>query len=516
MKGVTRVTASLLAAAMTAGLGTTAVLAAGGTAAVADPATDDGTVASKYIDVTDKDGHIVGTTDEDVEKYWGYSAEDKKWEEISNSGSGAELASTTVDIYLPVGSSKTLTAAVNEGSTATAKWSYKDVTPDGTIDDNDTSTDGSQKPVMKTVKLDNGTFTALEPGTVTFYAYPSDAATTKTDANDSTKKTTTLAAGEYVTVNVHVYKLNENTYTLKFKNHDTVYLADEVDDNIDNYDKAYDGDPISNSEFPKPNTDLTARKLSFKGSQLVNHASTGDSLEFEVTANDSNVRDDSDVNPKGIKFSTTSSKFITATGDDTTGTVSVVGTAPKSGLGRVCAYVDENEDGRFEDGEEVSNSLVVLSNTGVAVYRVYNPNSGEHLYTVDEDEVYNLKELGWKDEGTAWYAPETSVTPVHRVYNPVAGEHIYTTDEKEVANLVKAGWNDEGVKFYSASNKYYAVARQYNPNAFANNHNYTANAAERTFLVSLGWKDEGVKLYATEMAYDTLTSAANYADYNND
>ena len=331
-------------------------------------------------------------------------------------------------------------------------------------------------------------------------------------------------------MNVHVYKLNENTYTLKFKNHDTVYLADEVDDNIDNYDKAYDGDQISkknigtkeepnfvNSEFPKPNTDLTARKLSFKGSQLVNHASTGDSLEFEVTANDSNVRDDSDVNPKGIKFSTTSSKFITATGDDTTGTVSVVGTAPKSGLGRVFAYVDENEDGRFDDGDlPVSNSLVVLSNTGVAVYRVYNPNSGEHLYTVDEDEVYNLKELGWKDEGTAWYAPETSVTPVHRVYNPVAGEHIYTTDEKEVANLVKAGWNDEGVKFYSASNKYYAVARQYNPNAFANNHNYTANAAERTFLVSLGWKDEGVKLYATEMAYDTLTSAANYADYNND
>lgn len=126
-----------------------------------------------------------------------------------------------------------------------------------------------------------------------------------------------------------------------------------------------------------------------------------------------------------------------------------------------------------------------------AMYRVYNPNSGEHFYTADTAERDNLISLGWKDESTAWYAPETSGTPVYRLYNPNAGEHHYTTSADERDSLVKAGWKDEGTGWYSDDAKGVTIYRLYNPNEYANNHHYTADAAEKDNLVSLGWKYEG-------------------------
>lgn len=38
------------------------------------------------------------------------------------------------------------------------------------------------------------------------------------------------------------------------------------------------------------------------------------------------------------------------------------------------------------------------------VFRLYNPNSGGHMYTMSETEKKNLVSVGWKYEGVAWYA----------------------------------------------------------------------------------------------------------------
>lgn len=38
------------------------------------------------------------------------------------------------------------------------------------------------------------------------------------------------------------------------------------------------------------------------------------------------------------------------------------------------------------------------------MYRLYNPNSGEHFYAANLAERDNLKRLGWRDEGVGWYA----------------------------------------------------------------------------------------------------------------
>ena len=129
------------------------------------------------------------------------------------------------------------------------------------------------------------------------------------------------------------------------------------------------------------------------------------------------------------------------------------------------------------------------------MYRLYNPNSGEHFYTSDWREVTGLTELGWRYESVGWNAPTDSSTPVYRMYNPVAGEHHYTPDAAERDMLVDAGWNYEGEGWYSDDAKGTPLYRDYNPNQFANNHNYTADASEHEHLVSLGWRDEGIGWY---------------------
>lgn len=128
---------------------------------------------------------------------------------------------------------------------------------------------------------------------------------------------------------------------------------------------------------------------------------------------------------------------------------------------------------------------------GQSMYRLYNPNSGEHFYTSSVVERNDLMWRGWKAEGIAWTAPSWG-TPVYRLYNPNAGEHHYTTSEIERAVLIYAGWNDEGIGWYGDTNQAVPVYRVYNPNAYANNHHYTTDWGERDVLVDMGWRDEGV------------------------
>lgn len=135
------------------------------------------------------------------------------------------------------------------------------------------------------------------------------------------------------------------------------------------------------------------------------------------------------------------------------------------------------------------------SETSGAMYRLYNPNSGEHFYTESKAERNHLVSLGWRKEGTAWVNPKNGI-PVYRVYNPNSGEHHYTVNKGERDFLVKVGWRDEGIGWHAAQNGT-AVYRLYNPNAKdAGSHHYTTNAGERDWLVKLGWRYEGIGWYA--------------------
>lgn len=158
-------------------------------------------------------------------------------------------------------------------------------------------------------------------------------------------------------------------------------------------------------------------------------------------------------------------------------------------------------------GTDIVSRMKVLLNTQYVLlgsgdmYRIYNPNSGEHFYTSDKVEKDHLVSLGWKYEGIGWKAPTISNYPVYRLYNANGGEHHYTMNVAEKNNLVKLGWKYEGIGWFSADpndSNSVPLLREYNPNAFSNNHNYTTNSKEHSWLVSLGWKDEGKAWYATK------------------
>lgn len=145
------------------------------------------------------------------------------------------------------------------------------------------------------------------------------------------------------------------------------------------------------------------------------------------------------------------------------------------------------------EGQTISASIEGRKTYGdvqlQAVYRVYNPNSGEHFYTLNQGEKNGLVQAGWIDEGTGWQAPQQG-SEVYRLYNPNAGDHHYTKDAGERDYLVKQGWISEGVSFRSGGQK--SVYRLYNKNAVAGAHHYTLSKAENDWLVTVGWQAEGI------------------------
>ena len=85
-----------------------------------------------------------------------------------------------------------------------------------------------------------------------------------------------------------------------------------------------------------------------------------------------------------------------------------------------------------------ASSVQLEPSAALSMYRLYNPNTGEHFYTSSPAEKSNCVAAGWNDEGIGWYSPSTSLTaatPVYRVYNTVSGEHYYTSSRAEADNI---------------------------------------------------------------------------------
>ncbi len=131
----------------------------------------------------------------------------------------------------------------------------------------------------------------------------------------------------------------------------------------------------------------------------------------------------------------------------------------------------------------------------VPMFRMYDPNSGEHFYSGAELERDFLVEAGWHYEGVGFNFPEEGA-PVHRLYDPVHGEHLYTMDEAEMNKLLAEGWNYEGVAFNSAGSGEVPQYRLHNPNAKRGGYHFTGSEVERDLLISLGWIPQGIGWYS--------------------
>lgn len=144
----------------------------------------------------------------------------------------------------------------------------------------------------------------------------------------------------------------------------------------------------------------------------------------------------------------------------------------------------------IKDGDDLKE--VYIEKGGADVYRLYNPNNGDHMYTTSTSERNSLVSIGWKNEGVAWRSPDTGLV-VYRMYNPNNGEHMFTISFNEASSMQAAGWIYEGVTFASAREGK-PVYRLYNPNAGF--HFFTTDKSERDSLVNVGWKSEGTAFYA--------------------
>lgn len=129
------------------------------------------------------------------------------------------------------------------------------------------------------------------------------------------------------------------------------------------------------------------------------------------------------------------------------------------------------------------------------IYRLYNPNSGEHLFTTSIKEVETNVPLGWKNEGIAWKSPVLSSSPVYRFYNPNSGDHHYSISQIEMEVLIRIGWRYEGIGWYSDDKKTKPIYRLFNPNEIIGTHHYTTSAVEYDRLGLIGWKREQIGWY---------------------
>lgn len=129
----------------------------------------------------------------------------------------------------------------------------------------------------------------------------------------------------------------------------------------------------------------------------------------------------------------------------------------------------------------------------VPLLRLYNPYSGEHLFTTNRYEASDLVFRGWRSERSDGLVNLKEGTPVFRLYNEWTGDHHYTTDTNEVNSCIKQGWTNEGIQFCSDEDATTAVYSMYNPYATKFYHLYTADAHEMAQMQADGWRQEAVK-----------------------
>ncbi len=168
------------------------------------------------------------------------------------------------------------------------------------------------------------------------------------------------------------------------------------------------------------------------------------------------------------------------------------GDAPSVSLELVALSDNANHYFNFD-----SITVYVAVPVSEEVFRLFNEDTGEHLYSADEGEVaYLVEEAGWSNEGPCWVAPYATGTAVYRLFNESDGEHLYIADQGEISYLVDQGWKNEGVAFFSYDGEGGTpVYRVFDPNGLAFTHTYSIDEGEVAYLVDNGWRNEGEAFY---------------------
>lgn len=186
----------------------------------------------------------------------------------------------------------------------------------------------------------------------------------------------------------------------------------------------------------------------------------------------------------------------TGTGIDGESNESIIGELDSAGQEAQVGASSLDKRSDIEGQEAIVDKSDTLT---VQILRLYNPNSGEHLYTNDLNEYSVLSSIGWVTEGGAWISPSLSNNPVFRLYNPFSGDHHYTLSDNEYQSLSGLGWVREGIAWYGDDDGSVKLFRFFNPNVSVGTHHYTSSAEERMRMVSDGWVYEGLAWFGVDM-----------------
>ena len=131
------------------------------------------------------------------------------------------------------------------------------------------------------------------------------------------------------------------------------------------------------------------------------------------------------------------------------------------------------------------------SPTTVRMYRAYNPNADYHFFTTAYPEFANAVAAGYRDETTGrtgFCVPNTQVTGsvvIFRMYNPNTGRHYYSVGAGEREQLKSIGWvyeKDEGSIYTTQIFGSTEIFKLYNKNSGV--HLYTESAATKDAILA--------------------------------
>jgi serine protease len=147
------------------------------------------------------------------------------------------------------------------------------------------------------------------------------------------------------------------------------------------------------------------------------------------------------------------------------------------GAGRVDAAAIVGESG--DDGDD--SGL-----TATPLYRLFNPQSFDHLYTISAEERDSAQEFGYRYEGVEgniFARPKSETTPLYRLYHPKMGDHFYTISPHERDRATEGGYNFEfvaGHVYLTEQSGTRPLYRLYHP---AGDHFYTTSTETRDEVV---------------------------------
>lgn len=139
----------------------------------------------------------------------------------------------------------------------------------------------------------------------------------------------------------------------------------------------------------------------------------------------------------------------------------------------------------------------------------YNKQNNDFLFTMNQEEKEQLfMSSTWEQIPFSQTVPEISDFPVYRLYNPNTQEHLLTMDKNEYDTLTSYGWNPEGIGLYSTDpsdkENNNSLYRLYNPKANQDSpsHLYTYDRIERDILGNQGWIEEGITMFSYDPRSD--------------